>query len=152
ELASQYPQDSEATIFYAVALNSSASFSASSRADRTKAAELLLLVFAQEPDHPGVDHYLTYCLGHALYQPKPFARTYVSTPTQRILLIALALLALCGAGLFVMRTADTGPYAGAPAAIGGPFTLTAGDGRMVTDQTFRGRWLLVYFGYTNCPN
>jgi protein SCO1/2 len=36
--------------------------------------------------------------------------------------------------------------------IGGPFVLTAPDGTTVTDQTFRGRWLLVYFGYTFCPD
>ena len=36
--------------------------------------------------------------------------------------------------------------------IGGPFTLTDGDGRTVTDQTYRGKWLLVYFGYTYCPD
>lgn len=36
--------------------------------------------------------------------------------------------------------------------IGGPFTLTDGDGRAVTDQTYRGKWLLVYFGYTYCPD
>ncbi len=36
--------------------------------------------------------------------------------------------------------------------IGGPFTLTATDGTTVTDQTYRGKWLLVYFGYTYCPN
>jgi protein SCO1/2 len=36
--------------------------------------------------------------------------------------------------------------------IGGPFTLIAPDGTTVTDQTFRGKWLLVYFGYTFCPN
>jgi protein SCO1/2 len=36
--------------------------------------------------------------------------------------------------------------------IGGPFTLTAGDGHTVTDRDFRGRWLLVYFGYTFCPD
>src|SRR5580704_6283144 len=36
--------------------------------------------------------------------------------------------------------------------IGGPFTLTAPDGKAVTDQTYRGKWLLVYFGYTSCPN
>jgi protein SCO1 len=39
-----------------------------------------------------------------------------------------------------------------PVTIGGPFTLTAPDGTTVTDQTFRGKWLLVYFGYTLCPN
>ena len=36
--------------------------------------------------------------------------------------------------------------------IGGPFTLSAPDGQTVTDQTYRGKWLLVYFGYTFCPN
>jgi len=36
--------------------------------------------------------------------------------------------------------------------IGGPFTLSTTDGRTVTDQTYRGKWLLVYFGYTFCPN
>ena len=35
---------------------------------------------------------------------------------------------------------------------GGPFSLTAGDGSIKTDGSFRGRWLLVYFGYTHCPN
>ena len=36
--------------------------------------------------------------------------------------------------------------------IGGPFALIAPDGTTVTEQTFRGKWLLVYFGYTFCPN
>ena len=36
--------------------------------------------------------------------------------------------------------------------IGGPFALSTPDGRTVTDQTYRGKWLLVYFGYTFCPN
>jgi len=40
--------------------------------------------------------------------------------------------------------------AGVP--IGGPFRLQAADGREVTDADFRGRWMLVYFGYTHCPD
>lgn len=37
-------------------------------------------------------------------------------------------------------------------SIGGPFTLTDQLGRSVTDADFRGRWMLVYFGYTYCPD
>jgi len=36
--------------------------------------------------------------------------------------------------------------------IGGPFTLTATDGKTVTDQNYRGKWVAVFFGYTSCPD
>jgi protein SCO1 len=39
-----------------------------------------------------------------------------------------------------------------PVTVGGPFTLTAPDGTTVTDETYRGKWLLVFFGYTFCPD
>jgi protein SCO1/2 len=38
------------------------------------------------------------------------------------------------------------------AALGGPFTLVGSDGKPVTDQSYRGKLLLVYFGYTYCPD
>ena len=42
--------------------------------------------------------------------------------------------------------------AAGPAAIDGPFTLIDQDGKPRTDADFRGRYMLVFFGYTNCPD
>jgi protein SCO1/2 len=151
QVATEFPQDREATIFYALALNFSA-VSASSHGSRTKAAELLLQAFSEEPNHPGISHYLTFCLGHSGYQPKPFERATMTKPAQRFMLGAFAFLALFGIGVFVTMTSDFRPGAGSRSEIGGPFRLTANDGRAVSDQTFRGRWMLIYFGYTHCPD
>ncbi len=38
------------------------------------------------------------------------------------------------------------------ALIGGPFTLTNHKGERVTHKDFQGRFMLVYFGYTYCPD
>jgi protein SCO1/2 len=46
-----------------------------------------------------------------------------------------------------VRTTTTGT-----ASIGGPFTLEATNGRTVSDETFRGKWRLMFFGYTFCPD
>ena len=39
-----------------------------------------------------------------------------------------------------------------PVQFGGPFSLTDHDGAPRTDADFRGRYLLVHFGYTACPD
>jgi protein SCO1/2 len=49
-------------------------------------------------------------------------------------------------------TSDLRPGANSRSKIGGPFVLTGSDGTVVTDRTLRGHWLLVYFGYTYCPD
>jgi protein SCO1/2 len=49
------------------------------------------------------------------------------------------------------RAADPVPPADPP-RIGGHFSLTAADGTEVTDRSFPGKWLLLYFGYTFCPD
>ena len=68
---------------------------------------------------------------------------------------AIVLLLLCALGGLVLWSvqaprAPAGPLAGAQ--IGGPFTLVDQDGRTVTEKDFGGRYKLVYFGYTFCPD
>ena len=38
------------------------------------------------------------------------------------------------------------------ALIGGPFSLTDQTGKRVTEKDFLGRYMLVFFGFTNCPD
>ncbi len=44
------------------------------------------------------------------------------------------------------------PAADAASAIGGPFHLTDQDGRAVDQSVLKGKWSLVFFGYTSCPD
>lgn len=37
-------------------------------------------------------------------------------------------------------------------SVGGPFKLVDSAGKSVSDTDFRGRWMLVFFGYTFCPD
>ena len=37
-------------------------------------------------------------------------------------------------------------------AIGGPFKLVDQDGKPITEANLRGKWQLVFFGYTHCPD
>lgn len=39
-----------------------------------------------------------------------------------------------------------------PVKIGGPFTLVEHTGQTVSDTDFHGKYLIVYFGYTYCPD
>ncbi|HEY5208878.1 MAG TPA: SCO family protein [Stellaceae bacterium] len=60
---------------------------------------------------------------------------------------AVAAAVATGAVLWLERPA-TGAL-----ELGGPFALTdANDGKPVTEQSFRGKLMLIYFGYTFCPD
>jgi hypothetical protein len=55
-----YPDDREAAVFYALALNASAPKTDKSFANQKKAAEILNKIWKEEPNHPGVVHYLIH--------------------------------------------------------------------------------------------
>jgi protein SCO1 len=59
-------------------------------------------------------------------------------------------------GLIGMALAATAVPATQPVApvvaISAHFALQATNGRQITDANFRGKWLVVYFGYTSCPD
>jgi len=65
-------------------------------------------------------------------------------------LLGLAFGLLLIVGMLVVQHATMS----APAAsgIGGPFTLTDQDGKTVTAGDFKGEPILVFFGYTHCPD
>lgn len=68
--------------------------------------------------------------------------------------ICVALLALSACNSKPSEP-DRPPLSSAPlagAAIGGAFTLTDQDGKSRSWDEFKGRYRMVYFGYTNCPD
>ena len=60
--------------------------------------------------------------------------------------VIAAVAMLCVGGVLWLRQ----PVA--PPGIGGPFQLVDSTGHTVTDRAFRGKYMLVYFGYTTCPD
>lgn len=71
-----------------------------------------------------------------------------------VLASAVALMVISTGGFVALLLTLLAPQSAGSSinSIGGPFTLTASDGRTVTDQTYRGKWVLIYFGYTSCPD
>src|SRR5213596_3108117 len=79
-LAQKYPSDLEASIFYALALNITLNPSDKTYAKQLQAAAILEKVFAEQPNHPGVAHYLIHSYDFPPIASKglPAARRYAS--------------------------------------------------------------------------
>jgi protein SCO1 len=77
-------------------------------------------------------------------------------PKAKILITFAVALVVIAAGVTASMLFIAGVRPGVATSgtglIGGPFTLIATDGATVSDQTYRGKWQIIYFGYTFCPD
>jgi len=82
----------------------------------------------------------------------------VTNSSVRLALIVLAGLAVGAVAALAIfpearaKLLPTGATSVGRALVGGPFQLTDQAGKRVTDKDFRGRYTLVFFGFTNCPD
>jgi tetratricopeptide (TPR) repeat protein len=72
-LMQKYPDDPEAAIFYALALNETALPSDKTYANQVKAAAILEKVLVSQPDHPGALHYLIHSYDYPPLAPRALA-------------------------------------------------------------------------------
>ena len=78
----------------------------------------------------------------------------------RVQSVVLGVAALAGVAFAVLTgiAVRQGVLSGAPAAeqqtaaVGGPFQLVDTSGRTVDQDVLKGKWSVVFFGYTHCPD
>jgi hypothetical protein len=86
QLYRRYPDDREAAVFYALALNGTAAPTDKTYANQLKAGAILEKIFAEQPNHPGVAHYIIHSYDYpplanrGLVAARGYAKTAPSVP------------------------------------------------------------------------
>lgn len=86
QVAREYPDDTEATIFYALSLAAAADPADKTYAKQLKAGAMLQRLFAKYPDHPGLAHYIIHAYdepalaSRALEAARRYGKIAPSTP------------------------------------------------------------------------
>jgi tetratricopeptide (TPR) repeat protein len=80
ELSERYPDDYEAQVYYALTLQASAPKGDLTYANQFKSATMLEKLYARNPQHPGITHYLIHAYDFAPFAEKgiPAARRYAT--------------------------------------------------------------------------
>lgn len=68
-----------------------------------------------------------------------------------VIALALGLITMVVVGGRQQAAQTTDSATGQP-LVGGPFTLTNQDGQVVDEKILGGKWSLVFFGFTYCPD
>ena len=70
EMSARYPEDTEATILYALVLSANFDPSDKKYTNQLRAAQILEPIFLKQPDHPGVAHYLIHSFDYPPIAPR----------------------------------------------------------------------------------